>query len=161
MYCWRSVRVVPFSAGFTALMEMLCWLPPLPTVTLRVPVLLSVSVALATAVRSAVEVVALLPVPVPAVTVAARVLEALVSTIELAVTVILPLAPETSETRLRRDPLASVSTLAVTLRPEALMAEASPESVLLPVVAAGTSMTVPLMVTEPVSVSALLAISAM
>src|SRR6185437_8814119 len=42
-----------------------------------------------------------------------------------------PAAPELLETRLRRDPFASVSTLAVTPIPAALIAAASPDSVLL------------------------------
>ena len=48
---------------------------------------------------------------------------------ELALTVMFPLAPEVPETRLRREPVASVSTLAVTPAFEALMAAARPESV--------------------------------
>ena len=49
---------------------------------------------------------------------------------ELALTTMLPPAPEVPETRLSREPDASVSTLAVTPAPEALMAAARPESVL-------------------------------
>ncbi len=75
----------------------------------------------------------------------------------------LPLAPEVAETRLRREPVASVSTLAVMPTPEELMAEARPERVLSEelreMVCAVPLPT--LSVTEPDSVSELLAISAM
>jgi hypothetical protein len=54
-----------------------------------------------------------------------------VSTIEFPLIAISPAAPEVLETRLSRDPDESVSTLAVTPAPDALMAEASPASVLL------------------------------
>src|SRR6202041_1826358 len=52
------------------------------------------------------------------------------ATMELELTVIFPFAPDVPETRLKRDPEASVSTLAVMPAPEELMAAASPESVL-------------------------------
>ena len=49
----------------------------------------------------------------------------LVSTIEFEVTTMLPVVPEVPETRLRRDPLASVNTLAVIPTEDELMAAAS------------------------------------
>jgi len=84
--------VVPQSAALTALMAMDCWLP-LPTVTLRVPVLLSCSLELATADRSAVEAVLLEPVPLPAVIVALSVLLAAAAS-KLLVTTMLPSRPK-------------------------------------------------------------------
>jgi hypothetical protein len=154
MYCWRLARVVPFSAVFTSLILIVCWLPP-PTVILSVPV--NCSLELTTGESRALEVVLL----EPAVTVAPSVLLA-AAAIELAVTAMLPLAPEVPETRLSREPLASVSTLAEMPRPEELMVEARPASVLSEELRVKVC-DVPLptwSVTLPDSVSALLAISA-
>ena len=55
----------------------------------------------------------------------------LVATIEFALTVIFPPAPEVPDTRLNREPEESVSTLATMPTPDELMADASPASVLL------------------------------
>jgi hypothetical protein len=54
----------------------------------------------------------------------------LLAAIEFELIVIFPSAPEVPETRLSREPEESVSTLAVHAHPEALIVEASPESVL-------------------------------
>ena len=134
-------------------MEMDCSVPP--RVMLSVPV--NCSLELATADRSAVEAW----LPLPAVTVALSVLLAAALS-ELSLTTMFPPVPEVPDTRLRREPVASVSTLAVMPTPEALMAEARPArvsseepSVMVCAVPLPTCS-----VTEPESVSAPLAISA-
>jgi len=48
---------------------------------------------------------------------------------EFALIAMFPPAPDVPDTRLNREPVASVSTLAVIPAPDALIADASPESV--------------------------------